>query len=63
MKDSTDPERVGVMFHPFGVGMFLIRDPWALPTAIESHACGVEERIIEMITREANDNFVRSMLA
>lgn len=41
-----DPERVGLMFDAFGVGiLFWIVDPWALPTAIYFHACGVNTNV------------------
>ena len=27
------------MFDPFGVGIFFLFDPWAVPTAIKLHTC------------------------
>jgi len=34
------------MFDPFqGRDVFLIIDPWAMPTAIKSQACGLNARV------------------
>jgi hypothetical protein len=42
VNNLTDPERVGLSCTPSACGHAVVaRDPWAMPTAIESHAFGV----------------------
>ena len=40
---TSDPERVELKLHAFSVRtLLLVTDPWALPTPIKFHTCGVK---------------------